>query len=136
VPESEWDTVTALLYGMGDLADQQSAADSSDRLLAVSRTSPLGSESPPANDIISGVCSAERSDAAMAKTICLLLFAGNSVAAHIGNGMVRLLADTELRANVLKNPELLPTAVEELLRTASLRGWAHPHYALDGHRDR
>lgn len=131
VPESEWETVTGLVYGMSDLDDQHGATANAQRLLGYLEDLAARKRVSPDGDVLSGMCAAGVSDAEAAMMMGVLLFAGNSVGPHIGNGMVRLLADAELRQRVLDSPDVLPNAIEELLRTANFGGSVQPHYALE-----
>jgi len=76
----------------------------------------------PQDDLLSALVAArdEREaldDDELVSTVGLLLAAGHETTANlIGNGVVALLRHPETRAGLRARPELLPTAVEELLR--------------------
>lgn len=132
VPADERDGVTGLLHGMGDLADADGAAASAERFVGYLAELAARKRVAPEDDVLSGVVAHDVPDTEAAMITCMLLFAGHeSVGVHIGHGMVRLLEDAELREKLLADPDLLPGAVEELLRTATFGGSAHPHYAQD-----
>lgn len=76
----------------------------------------------PRDDLISAMIHAQEesdalSDAELLATSNLLLLAGHETTTNlIGNGMLALLREPEQLARLRRDPRLLPTAVEELLR--------------------
>lgn len=61
-----------------------------------------------------------------------LLFAGHEPATNlIGNGMIALLRHPDQLARLRREPELLPSAVEELLRYDGPTARASPRYAVE-----
>lgn len=78
--------------------------------------------SAPRDDLISGLVAAQEqgdalSDDEILGTCVLVLGAGHETTTNlIGNGMLALLRDPESLQRLSREPELLPSAVEELLR--------------------
>ncbi|MBW2313868.1 MAG: cytochrome P450 [Deltaproteobacteria bacterium] len=76
----------------------------------------------PRADLISGLVAAQEADDALdddevVATCALILGAGHETTTNlIGNGMYALLRDAAAWARLTREPELLPSAVEELLR--------------------
>jgi pimeloyl-[acyl-carrier protein] synthase len=78
--------------------------------------------SAPRDDLISGLVAAQEAgdaldDDEVVATCALILGAGHETTTNlIGNGMLALLRDAPAWARLTREPELLPSAVEELLR--------------------
>jgi hypothetical protein len=76
----------------------------------------------PRDDLISALVAAQDAEDALSEpeilaTCALVLGAGHETTTNlIGNGLLALLRDPEAWARLVREPELLPTAVEELLR--------------------
>ncbi|MEW2353635.1 cytochrome P450 [Spirillospora sp. NPDC029432] len=76
----------------------------------------------PGDDLISGLIEAREGDAALTEVemlniVALLLVAGHETTMNlIGNGVLALLQAPDQLALLRKRPELLPAAIEELLR--------------------
>ncbi|OZM74163.1 cytochrome P450 [Amycolatopsis antarctica] len=86
----------------------------------------------PADDVISTVAAVADEDVMVATVMYMLFVAGHeSVSSHIGTGIARLLTRPDLRSALVDDPGLLPGAVEELLRTATVGGAWQPHYAFE-----
>ena len=118
-----------LLRAFGGV-DADSAAETRDALLDHLGDIAARTRADPADDVLSAMLTAGVSDSEAARILVLLLFAGHdSVAVHIGYGVARLAADPELAEGLRRDPSRMPTAVEEVLRTAVHGGSAHPHYA-------
>jgi cytochrome P450 len=92
---------------------------------------------PPADDMISSLIEAcdqdgQLSERELVSTTFLLLFAGHQTTADfIGNAMVALLTNPEQLELLLRTPELLPSAVEELLRFDGPLPVASPRIATE-----
>ncbi|GIF52183.1 cytochrome P450 [Asanoa ferruginea] len=92
---------------------------------------------PPADDMISSLIEAcdqdgQLSERELVSTTFLLLFAGHQTTADfIGNAMVALLTNPEQLDLLLRTPELLPSAVEELLRFDGPLPVASPRIATE-----
>lgn len=91
----------------------------------------------PADDMVSMLISAcdqegVLSERELVSTTFLLLFAGHQTTADfIGNAMVALLTNPEQLALLRKTPELLPHAIEELLRFDGPLPVASPRVAME-----
>lgn len=76
----------------------------------------------PAEDVLSGLCSAaggHLSDEHVASLGALLLFAGHeTTVVRIHTGTLLFLTHQAAQQSLLDNPELIVTAVEEILRTS------------------
>lgn len=87
----------------------------------------------PGDDVISRLCATDGvSDDEAARTSMFLLFAGHeTTVVHIGSGALLLLTNRDQWQALSDSPELIPHAVEELLRAATTRGGAGgiPRYA-------
>ncbi len=76
----------------------------------------------PRDDLLTGLIQAEEegerlTEAEMISTIFLILFAGNETTTNlIGNGILALLRHPEQLERLRANPDLMRTAIEELLR--------------------
>lgn len=81
--------------------------------------------SEPQDDLITALVQAEEagdklSEAELIGTINLLLIAGYETTVNlIGNGALTLIQDSDARRDLLNNPELAGSAIEELLRFTS-----------------
>jgi pentalenolactone synthase len=87
----------------------------------------------PGDDVISRLCATDDvSDVEAATMSMFLLFAGHeTTVVQIGLGAVLLLTNRDQWRALLDNPELIPNAVEELLRAAATGGGVGgiPRYA-------
>ncbi len=84
----------------------------------------------PADDVLSGLCGAGLADGDAAYLGALLLFAGHeTTVARIDLGSLLMVIHDEQRQLLLAEPELLPSAVEEILRAAVSGGDWVPRYA-------
>jgi cytochrome P450 monooxygenase len=126
VPLEDMALVSRLLYQMAALGEGGGDATLNDYLAEIASRR----RAEPREDMISGLIAAGQSDQRVATMISMLLFAGqDSVATHIGFGVARLATDHGLRETLIKDPDLIPAAVEEMLRIASHGGGGQPHYA-------
>jgi cytochrome P450 monooxygenase len=128
IPEDERAECSRLIGEMTMLAELP-ADQSRDTLLGYLRELAPRCRADPGDDLISGVA-AQATDEETADVVCMVLFAGgDSVAVHIGYGVALLAGDPALAADLRADPPRTGAAVEEVLRTASHGGAAHPHYA-------
>lgn len=93
------------------------------------------------DDVITRLCATDGvSDQEAAELSMFLLFAGHeTTVVAIGLGALLLLTNPNQRWAILDNPALIPTAVEELLRTAAFGGgvagiprYARTDFEIDG----
>ena len=99
----------------------------------------------PGNDLTSALVQAEEagdqlSEDELISMIFLLLFAGHETTVNlIGNGTLALLEHPDQLQKLRENPELIDSAIEELLRYANPVGQVAPRYAredmeIQGHK--
>ena len=91
----------------------------------------------PQDDILSGMIQAstegdQLSEDELLATLFLLLFAGYETTVYlIGNGTLALLENPDQFEKLKANPDLLESAIEEMLRYTSPIQLIKPHYALE-----
>lgn len=130
VPESDRAKVPALVHQISDLADMQHAESGKDTLYEYFCRLVEQKRSDPGEDVMSGLAKVGLTDDQAASVGLMLLYAGyGSTASHTTLGIARIASDAELRDELTKKPELMKTAVDEFLRTASPGGFSIPHYA-------
>lgn len=99
-------------YLLGIFAERRLAPRDDDLIGAL-----LAARAETARDETGGDDAARLSDAELLNTITLLLIAGHETTVNlIGNGVLALLSFPDQRKLLAEHPELLPGAVEELLR--------------------
>lgn len=100
----------------------QRAPEAREAIADYFRSAIAGRRQNPRDDLLTGLIAAEKDGERLNEfellDICGLLFvAGHETTVNlIGNGMLALLIDADERRRLRENPELLPSAVEELLR--------------------
>jgi cytochrome P450 len=116
----------AFLGGIGDYSamrrrGQQAAMELGQYILEVAARRRV----EPRDDLITALVQAEEagdklSELELVATVFLLIFAGNETTTNlIGNGILTLLRQPEAAAQLRAQPEIIRTAVEELLRYES-----------------
>jgi len=131
VPQSDRESFPALVQQVSGVADE-SAASGKDTLFEYFCDLVARKRADPGEDILSGMVRAGVDDVQIASLGLMMLYAGyGSTASHTSVGIIRIGSDLRLRDELVKNPELMNGAVEELLRTASSGGFALPHYARE-----
>lgn len=108
-------------------------ATEEDRMAALSFLAELAAEKRrnPGDDFLSAL-SDRVDDWNLASLAIMLIFAGHgSTSAAVVNGTLRLLTRPDLREELMSKPELMATAIEELLRTNNVGGLWLPHYAQE-----
>lgn len=85
----------------------------------------------PADDVISRLCATDGVSTAEAAMLAMaLLFAGHeTTVVQIGLGALLLLTDPDQWNALRDNPDLVPSAVEEILRAPGKGGGGIPRYA-------
>ncbi|WP_146174887.1 cytochrome P450 [Umezawaea tangerina] len=132
IPDSEWRSLHGMLYEMAVLDEQDHARKHATKVGQYLQERVAGKRLERGNDVLSGLVAAGLADDEVARLGTMLMFAGgDSVANSIGYGLGRLAANPDLRDALIKDTDLVPAAVEELLRTATYGGGAHPHYAAE-----
>jgi cytochrome P450 monooxygenase len=132
VPQSERESFPDLVHQVSGLADVEDAVSGKDTLFEYFCGLVARKRVDPGEDILSGMVTAGLDDAQVASLGLMMLYAAyGSTASHTSLGIIRIGSDTRLRDELVKNPELMKSAVEELLRTASSGGFTLPHYARE-----
>ena len=89
----------------------------------------------PGDDVLSALCQADNGtvpDAEVTRLGAALLFAGHeTTVTRIGYGTVLLLTNPDQRDAIRDDPDLLPKAVEEILRSQNRGGSTLPRYARE-----
>lgn len=85
----------------------------------------------PGEDFLSALAP-EVADEHLASLAIMLIFAGHeATSAAVVNGSLRLLTRPDLREQIIGDPGVMATAIEELLRTNNVGGLWLPHYAQE-----
>ena len=130
VPDDERDQFRTWSRGMAETADLQQSGASLASLIGYMQELVGRKREQPGDDVLSGLCAAGLGDTEAAQLGALLLFAGQETTmVRIDLGVLLMLTHLKQREILLDEPELLPQAVEEILRTAvSGSDWV-PRYA-------
>jgi pimeloyl-[acyl-carrier protein] synthase len=114
-----------LIAGIGALDDvdrQREAAQSGERIFEYLRETIAARRLQPQDDLISAMIQSQEesdtlSDLELLATSNLLLLAGHETTTNlIGNGVLALLREPDQLERLRRDPSLMPTAIEELLR--------------------
>jgi pentalenolactone synthase len=136
VPYEDRDQFRAWSRGMADLHDRQRASAALASLIGYMGELVARKRGQPGDDVISGLCAAEDGtlpDDHVAFLAAVLLFAGHeTTVVRIDLGTLLLLANPDQRDLLLREPALLPTAVEEILRASGTGGGGLPRYPRQG----
>jgi cytochrome P450 monooxygenase len=138
VPQSEREAFPELVRRVFSLADVDNATSSNEMVYGYFRGLAARKRADPGEDVISALASAGLDDPEITELAAMMLYAAyGSTSNNLALGIARLCADPRLRDELAKNPDRMPDAVEECLRTASSGGFILPHYArkdieLDG----
>src|SRR3954454_4275477 len=114
--------LTALLVPTHTAEEFARAKEASDRVVAMLEALVAGKQQRPGDDLVSGLITARDGDERLStqellSTIFQLIVAGHdTTASFIGNAVVALLTHPDQLAALRADPEMLPAAVEELLR--------------------
>jgi len=118
--------------GVADVHDRQRANAALASLIAYMSDLVTRKRAHPGDDVISGLCVAEDGMIAsdyVAFLAAMLLFAGHATTvARIDMGVLLLLTNAEQRVALLRDPSLMTTAVEEILRASGTGGGGLPRY--------
>jgi cytochrome P450 len=123
--------------GRGSDEDQAAVQDAQQALAAYLRELIGRKRAQPADDLLSALVAARDQDSKLSErelvsTAFLLLFAGHQTTSDfLGNAVVALLTHPDQLALLLERPDLLPGAVEELLRFDGSVPVASPRFALE-----
>jgi cytochrome P450 len=117
---------------MADMHDRERASEALGRLFGYMQELVARKRALPADDVISGLCAMDGlEDDHVAFLAAVLLFAGHeTTVVRIDTGTLLLLTNPDQREALRRDPSLLPTAVEEILRVSDGRGGV-PRYARE-----
>src|SRR5262249_41040071 len=123
VPFGDRDRFRLWTHGMADLHDRQRAGAARNSLVAYMRELVVRKRADPGEDVISGLAAArggQMPDEAIASLAAVLLFAGHeTTVVRIDLGTLLLLTNSDQRQALLRDPALLTSAVEEILRVSA-----------------
>jgi cytochrome P450 len=135
VPYVDRQQFRAWTEGMADLHDRERAGQALGSLFDYMRELVGRKRARPADDVISGLCAAEGgtlADDHVAFLAAVLLFAGHeTTVVRIDVGTLLLLTNPDQRDALLRDPSLVPTAIEEILRLSDTGGGGVPRYARE-----
>ncbi len=127
VPVADRERCAELLSGMGNVADPQGARASMEAFQAYLRDLVARKRADPDDGMLSALC-AQTDDEEIAALAILLMFTGlGSIVSQIDYGFLLWMTNPAQREKVIRNPALLPKAVDEVLRlvgTLTLRRYA------------
>ncbi|WP_409464562.1 cytochrome P450 [Amycolatopsis sp. GA6-003] len=134
VPRADHDRFLCWSRQSADAADARASRAAMENLFAGMRELLERKRTEPAEDVLSDLAAACRSGALTmseaSMTAAGLLFAGNSTTADVIQwGVVHLLANPDQSEALRRDPALLPSAVEEILRRRMTGGDTLAHYA-------
>jgi cytochrome P450 len=116
--------------GMAETTNREQSGEAIGKLVAYMQDLVERKRAQPCDDVLSSLCAAGLGGGEAAYLGALLLFAGHeTTVARIDLGTLLLLVHAEQREMLLSDPDLLPSAVEEILRTAVSGGDWVPRYA-------
>jgi cytochrome P450 len=132
VPGQDRERFRSWSRDMADLHDRQRAQTAITGLVGYMRELVARKRRCPGDDVISGLCAAEGgslSDDRIAFLAAMLLFAGHeTTVVRIDLGTLLLLTNPDQHRALLRDPSLVATAVEEILRASVTGGGGLPRY--------
>ncbi len=132
VPATDRERFRLWSRDMADLHDRPRAQAAMLALVGYMRKLVARKRTHPEDDVISGLCAAEGGtlpDDQVARLAAMLLFAGHeTTVARIDLGALLLLTNPDQRMAMLRDPSLVTTAVEEILRASTTGGGGLPRY--------
>ena len=136
VPYRDRDQFRAWSQDMADLHDRQRASAALASLIGYMSELVARKRAHPDDDVISGLSAAEGgtlNDDHVAFLAAVLLFAGHeTTVVRIDMGTLLLLTNPDQREALLREPSLVPSAVEEILRASATGGGGLPRYPRAG----
>jgi cytochrome P450 len=141
VPYEDREQFRAWSTAMADLHHRARAGAAQQRLVAYTGELVARKRARPEDDVLSGLCAAEGGqlpDAQIAFLGAMLLFAGHeTTVVRIDVGTLLLLTHQEQREALVRQPELVASAVEEILRLSDtgaggLTRYAHADIPIGG----
>jgi cytochrome P450 monooxygenase len=132
VPESERAEFPALVNQMSSVDDTETAEGGRNTVFGYFTELAARRRAEPTDDVMSGLTQSGVDDFQTASLALMILFAAfGSTSNHISLGVARMSIQPEIRQELIEDPDLMPGAVEEFLRTASTGGFTLPHYARE-----
>jgi cytochrome P450 len=132
VPYEDRDRFRTWSRGMADLHDRERAGAALAGLVGYMRQLVARKRAQPGDDVISGLCAADGgtlADDHVAFLAAVLLFAGHeTTVVRIDVGTLLLLANPDQREALLREPRLVASAIEEILRASATGGGGLPRY--------
>ncbi len=136
VPYEDREQFRTWSTGMADLHDRDRANAALYRLMAYMGELVARKRAHPEDDVLSGLCTVgaaeggQLPDAHIAFLGAMLLFAGHeTTVVRIDVGTLLLLTNPDQRQALLRAPELVTSAVEEILRVSDTGSGGLPRYA-------
>ena len=133
VPYGDREQFRAWSRDMADLHERARAGAALQSLVAYMGGLVTRKRAQPEDDVISGLCAAENGklpDMQVAFLAAMLLFAGHeTTVVRIDVGTLLLLINPEQRQMLVREPEQLMSAVEEILRQSDTGAGGVPRYA-------
>ncbi|XRQ09179.1 cytochrome P450 [Actinomadura welshii] len=132
VPVDERTSFRALVHQVSGVADADDAMQGRNGLFEYFTGLVARRREAPGEDVLSGIVEAGLDDVQAASMGLMLLFAAyGSTSSQTSQGIIRLATDTRLRDELVRDPDLMPGAVEEFLRSNNSGGFTLPHYARE-----
>jgi len=130
VPYADRDQFRAWSEAVGDVRDRARSEHGLRELSGYGRQLAVRKRKQPGDDVISRLCADGLSDDEVATLSTNLLFAGHeTTVVAIDMGVLCLLANPAQRQALADDPDLVTTAVEEILRAPGRSGGGIPRYA-------
>ena len=131
VPESEREAFPGLVHQVSGINNAE-AGQGRNALYEYFAGLAARLRADPTEGILSGLVADGVDDHHVALLGLMMLHAAyGSTSSHMSIGILRLASTPELRDQLVRDPGLVQSAVEESLRTASPGGFTLPHYARD-----
>jgi cytochrome P450 len=132
VPYADRDEFRAWTTDVGNTKDRATSERGLGRLFAYGQELVARKRAEPGDDVVSRLCAEDLDDAEVAMLSMSLLFAGHeTTVVQIGLGALLLLQDPAQWQALAADQTLVPTAVEEILRTGRRGGVGIPRYARE-----
>ena len=130
VPYADRDQFRAWSEAVGDVRDRVRSEQGLGELFCYGQQLVARKRKQPGEDFISRLCADDLGDDEIAMLSMALLFAGHeTTVAAIGMGALCLLASPGQQQALVHDPELITSAVEEILRAPGRSGGGIPRYA-------
>jgi cytochrome P450 monooxygenase len=132
IPPNGRANLPALAHQTSGVADLQSAESGRVSLMDYMCSVAALRRAEPGEDILSGVVQTGCTDEQAAGIGIMLLFAAlGSTSSNTTLGIAQIANDQVLRDRLIADPDLMKTALDELLRIAVINGLIFPHYARE-----